>query len=87
MNEAIIQGMLLARMGVHEDCQKNRLGDFLIRASFALTLEAHEIYGCSVLLVDPKEKVRTLYPKYGFQPLPDNAKRLYITIPELAKRI
>lgn len=73
-----VMSMLLARMAVHTAHRGRGLGKFLLQYTFACAAEQASISGCPVIVVDPKPKATTFYPKFGFEPFPNNSARMFI---------
>jgi predicted N-acetyltransferase YhbS len=60
---------ILARLAVHRDWQRQRLGSFLLRDAILRTLQAAEIVGSAALLVHAIDAgAEAFYRRHGFQP-------------------
>lgn len=77
--------MLLARMAVASNSQRQNLGEFLLKFVLQCAWDINRLSGCFAIIVDAKdENVKRFYLKYGFAELLDNSLRLYLPVATLS---
>jgi len=77
--------LLLGRLAVDKDFQKQGYGDALILHAFATTRSAAEKIGISGLVVDAKDEVAAhFYAQFGFKRLLGSSNRLVLPLSALS---
>jgi predicted GNAT family N-acyltransferase len=72
---------ILGRLAVDSRYQGQHYGYQLLAHALALTQYISEQIGCFCVIVDAKnEKVRSFYIQYGFMPVVDDERRLYLPV-------
>lgn len=70
--------ILLARLAIHKDWQRQRLGQGLMLDALRRTLQAADIAGVRALLVHAKDdKAKAFYEHFGFEPFTAEPLTLY----------
>ena len=83
-----ISVILLARLGLDRSVQGVGLGGDLLRDALArCAAAADEIGGRAVLVHAKDDAAAAFYRRYGFQPLPENPKHLYLLMKDLKASI
>ena len=82
--------LLIARVGVDKNHQKNGIGKKLLKFSFEKALLLHENFGCRFIIVKAKDKAFNFYKnKLNFVPINNNDNddffNLYLPIKTLLK--
>ncbi len=81
-----IPGILLARLAVDQSAQGKRLGEGLLLDALQRLLGLSENLGTHALEVDTlDDSAVAFYVKYGFAPLLDNPKHLYLPLATIQK--
>src|SRR5262245_41682990 len=76
--------ILLARLAVDSTEQGRGLGPALLKDALLRTLQAAEIAGLRAMLVHAKnDSAKRFYEKYGFEPSPIDAYRLFLRLSDL----
>lgn len=74
--------MLLARLAVDHREQGQGLGKALLKDAILRTMQASEIAGLKLLLVQAKDEAAAdFYRKHGFEPVVDDPLRLFLPVP------
>ena len=66
-----LPALRISRLAVKKDCQGKGLGGWLLKQAFLKILNAAEIAGICLILVDAKETSVSFYEHYGFTKLRD----------------
>lgn len=78
--------MLLARLAVHKDWQRKRVGRALLRDAVLRTLQAADIAGIRALAVHAKDDdARRYYEQFDFTPSPTDPLHLFVLLKDLRK--
>jgi GNAT superfamily N-acetyltransferase len=76
--------MLLARLGVSQQWQGQKIGSGLLRDAVLRTLQVADIAGVRALVVHAKnETARSFYERFDFQPAPTDPLHLFALIKDL----
>ena len=76
--------MLLARLAVERDFQRQGLGAALLKDALLRTLQAADIAGIRALLVHAKdEAARQWYLRFDFEPGPINSMHLFLLLKDI----
>ena len=76
--------MLLARLAVDQSCQRQGLGQALLKNALLRTLQAADIAGIRCLLVHAKdESAKQWYEAWEFEPSPTDPYHLYLMLKDL----
>ncbi len=76
--------MLLARLAIHEEWQRQGLGGFLLRDAVRRTLQAADIAGIRALIIHAKdENAKKFYERYDFRQSDSDPLHLYALMKEL----
>lgn len=70
----------IARLAVNKNNQGQHIGSFLLQNAFMKILQASEIAGIYLVLVDAKENAIGFYEHYGFKPLKDATMTYYLPV-------
>ncbi len=74
--------MLLARLAVDHREQGKALGKALLKDAILRTMQAAEIAGLKLLLVQAKDEAAAdFYRKHGFDPVVDDPLKLFLPVP------
>ena len=80
---------LLGRLAVDQSAKGRGFGEFLLLDALRRSLAAADDIGAMVIIVDAKdESAAKFYDRYGFRPLPEYARRMFLpmsTVAELFK--
>ncbi len=76
---------LIARLAVDDRYKKKGNGEWLLVDALLKLLEASEIVGFPVIIVDAKDGAKSFYKKFGFIEFFDEKERLFITIDTVRK--
>jgi GNAT superfamily N-acetyltransferase len=80
--------MLLARLAVHKDWQRQGVGQALLRDAILRTVDASEIAGIRALVVHAKdEAARRYYEHFDFAPSPTDPFHLYALVKDIRKQL
>ena len=78
--------ILLARLAVDQSAQGKRLGEGLLLSALQLSLDLSRSLGAYAVEVDAIDgSAAAFYVNYGFVPLLDNPKRLYLPMASIQK--
>jgi ribosomal protein S18 acetylase RimI-like enzyme len=81
-----VPALLLARMAVDIRHKKRGLGKYLLTYALQRALDVAQVAACMVVIVDAKDATAAaFYKKYGFETLPDNPLRLYMSMNTVRK--
>ena len=73
--------ILLGRLAVDKRAQGQGVGQALLRHALDLALATAEKIGVYAMVVDAKDPLAAaFYARYGFEPFPDQALRLFFTV-------
>jgi GNAT superfamily N-acetyltransferase len=79
--------MLLARLAVHRDWQRNRVGRALLKDAVLRTLQAADIAGIRALAVHAKDdRARRYYEQFDFIASPTDPLHLFVLLKDLRKQ-
>ena len=76
---------LIARLAVDKKYQKNGFGEWLLVDALLKLLDASEIVGFAIIVVDAKDGAKEFYKKFGFIEFFDEQDRLFITVDSVRK--
>ena len=76
---------LLGRMGVSQDLQGQRLGEFLLMHALERALIGSQQVASWAVVVDAKSGARDFYLRYDFVPLPSQPDRLFLPMTTIEK--
>ena len=76
---------LLGRMGVSQDLQGRRLGEFLLMHTLERAWIGSKQVASWAVVVDTKAGARDFYLKHDFLPLPSQPDRLFLTMAAIEK--
>jgi GNAT superfamily N-acetyltransferase len=80
--------MLLARLAVHKDWQKKRVGRGLLKDAVLRTLQAADIAGIRALAVHAKDdNARRYYEQFDFVASPTDQFHLFVLLKDIRKRV
>jgi GNAT superfamily N-acetyltransferase len=80
--------MLLARLAVHKEWQRQGVGQSLLRDAILRTVQASEIAGIRALVVHAKdEAARRYYQHFDFAPSPTDRLHLYALVKGICKQL
>ncbi|HEX4650658.1 MAG TPA: GNAT family N-acetyltransferase, partial [Granulicella sp.] len=80
--------MLLARLAVHKDWQKQGVGRTLLRDAILRTLETAEIAGIRALVVHAKDDdARRYYEQFDFAPSPTDPLHLFTLVKDIRRQL
>lgn len=80
--------MLLARLAVDQSCQRQGLGQALLKDALLRTLQAADIAGIRSLLVHAKDDAaRQWYESWEFEPSPTDPYHLYLMLKDLKSMV
>jgi len=80
--------ILLARLAVDQSTQGQRLGEKMLLNALQRSLDLSENLGAHAVEVSALDDAAVaFYVKYGFAPLLDNPKRLYLPLATIAKAL
>ena len=69
----------LVKLAISDNVQRQGLGGRLIAEAMRISLEAAELIGSVVLIVDAiNENAKSFYSKYGFTPLQNDSMRMFM---------
>lgn len=73
--------VLLARLAVDRSVHGQGLGGFLLRDALSRSLDLSEKLGIHAVVVDAlDDEARAFHERFGFLPLTDDARRLFLTL-------
>ncbi len=76
--------LILARLAVHAEWQKRRVGAGLLLDALGRTLQVADIAGTRALAVHAKDdNAVSFYRHFGFSPSPTDARHLYMLIKDI----
>lgn len=82
----LIPVILLARLAVDQSAQGKGLGEKLLLDALQRSLDLSDNLGAHAVEVDAlDDSAISFYVKYGFAPLPDNPKHLYLPLATIDK--
>jgi GNAT superfamily N-acetyltransferase len=71
---------LIARLAVDQRYTKKGYGEWLLIDALRKLLEASDIVGFPIVIVDAKDGAAPFYTKFGFIPFRDTPNKLFVTI-------
>ena len=74
---------LIARLAVDKKYLKKSIGQWLLIDALKKLLNASNIVGFPLVIVDSKDGVNGFYKKYGFKKFEDNSNKLFISIADV----
>lgn len=82
-HQACTSAGLIARLAVDRRYQGLRLGEWLLMDALQKLLQASDVVGFPLVVVDAKDGAAQFYQQYGFTPFVDNEHKLFITIADI----
>ena len=80
--------MLLARLAVHKDWQRKRIGRTLLKDAVLRTVQAADIVGIRALAVHAKdEAARRYYEQFDFVASPTDPLHLFVLLKDIRRRL
>ncbi|MDA9272021.1 GNAT family N-acetyltransferase [bacterium] len=77
----VLPGILLGRLAVNQNMQRNNIGAFLLIDAFKRSLAVSHQIGIVAVIVDAKDATSVnFYKHFGFIPFPVNDHRLFLPI-------
>lgn len=76
---------LIARLAVDDRYKSKGFGEWLLLDALLKLLEASEIVGFPIIVVDAKDGAKSFYKKFGFIEFFDEKERLFITVDTVRK--
>ncbi len=76
---------LIARLAVSKRYKKRGVGSWLVVDALLKLLNASEIVGFSMIIVDAKDGKKSFYEKFGFQSFKDEKNKMYISVADVRK--
>lgn len=84
-----LPALLIARLAVDRRHRRSGIGTRLLRFALEEALVAHERFGCTTVIVDPKPDAAPFYERFGFRPdrhrEPGAQARLFLSMQELTQ--
>ena len=81
----LIPATLLGRLAISLEYRGKGLGEYLLIDALKRSLEASRVVGSAAVIVDAKDsKGVRFYERYGFTPLPEQMRRLFIAMKTIA---
>jgi len=77
----------IARLAVNKNHQNNGVGKFLLKEALLKISIASQSVGIYAIIVDAKESSVEFYKKFGFIPLKNNKKTLFIVFETIKKAL
>ena len=74
---------LIARLAVDKKYMKNAIGSWLLVDALKKLLNASDMVGFPLVVVDSKDGVSSFYEKYGFKKFEDQSNKLFISIADI----
>lgn len=76
---------LLGRLAVDVTARGKRYGELLLMDALRRSLEAATEIGAMAVIVDAKDDgTAAFYARYGFEPLPEHERRMYLPMGQVA---
>lgn len=76
---------LLGRLAVDVTARGKRYGELLLMDALRRSLEAATEIGAMAVIVDAKDDgAAAFYARYGFEPLPEHERRMYLPMGQVA---
>ena len=82
-----IPAIRIARLAVDKSCQGQGIGKYLLKQTFLKILQAAEITGIYLIIVDAKESAVSFYEQFGFIKLPDYESTYFLPIETIRNSI
>ena len=82
-----IPAIKIARLAVDKKYQNKGIGKYLLKNALQKIVQAAEIVGVYLVLVDAKENATGFYEKFGFQKLKDNSLTYFLPIQTIQSAI
>ena len=76
---------LIARLAVDVRFKKQKVGSYLLRQALEKLMQANEIIGIPIVVIDAKDGAAAFYQQFGFQYLDDEQRRMFITMSAIQK--
>ncbi len=76
---------LVARLAVSKRYKNRGVGSWLVVDALLKLLNASEIVGFSLIVVDAKDGKKSFYEKFGFQSFKDEKNKMYISVADIRK--
>ena len=74
---------LIARLAVDRRYQGRRLGEWLLVDALKKLLQASDMVGFPLVVVDAKDGAKLFYEKYGFVEFADAGQKLFMTVADI----
>ena len=74
---------LIARLAVDRRYQGQKLGEWLLVDALKKLLQASDMVGFPLVVVDAKDGAKPFYEKYGFTAFTDDAYKLFMTVADI----
>lgn len=74
---------LIARLAVDRRYQGQKLGEWLLVDALKKLLQASDMVGFPLVVVDAKDGAKPFYEKYGFTVFTDDAHKLFMTVADI----
>lgn len=74
---------LIARLAVDRRYQGQKLGEWLLVDALKKLLQASDMVGFPLVVVDAKDGAKPFYEKYGFTAFADDAHKLFMTVADI----
>ena len=74
---------LIARLAVDQRYQGRRLGEWLLVDALKKLLQASDMVGFPLVVVDAKDGAKPFYEKYGFEAFVDAEHKLFMTVADI----
>ena len=74
---------LIARLVVDRRYQGQKLGEWLLVDALKKLLQASDMVGFPLVVVDAKDGAKPFYEKYGFTAFTDDAHKLFMTVADI----
>ena len=74
---------LIARLAVDRCYQGRRLGEWLLVDALKKLLQASDMVGFPLVVVDAKDGAKLFYEKYGFVEFADAGQKLFMTVADI----
>ena len=74
---------LIARLAVDRRYQGQKLGEWLLVDALKKLLQASDMVGFPLVVVDAKDGAKPFYEKYGFAAFVDDAHKLFMTVADI----
>mgnify|MGYP000845316900 CR=1 FL=1 len=80
-----IPSLRIGRLAVSTEFQKKGTGKWLLKQAFIKALQIADLTGIYVIIVDAKESSATFYEQFGFIPLKDKNRTMFLLMDTIRK--